>query len=235
MFGWSDPASSRRKCPACFCSDLTRSPVLGSPQVPYGGTNQSRGETQALLRAGILSGKAAFALANQGRKQSRRPTQSPRERQCSGLPIWSLFQSNKPDLLPRKYPLRSRSIGDDYGALQSLVSCTDRTIGIRIVVEEWDRIGQFYASLESGHTTASVALKRLVAFSGKNRFYRGQPGCLAATAYQEIWSCLGVREYRAATIETRSGFRCGLAQECAAAFVWELPACPDSECCPGFL
>jgi TnpA family transposase len=34
------------------------------------------------------------------------------------------------------------------------------------------RKGQFYASLESGHTTASTALKRLVGYTGKNHFYR---------------------------------------------------------------
>ena len=33
-------------------------------------------------------------------------------------------------------------------------------------------MGQFYMSLETGHTTASVALKRLAAFSPKNRFYK---------------------------------------------------------------
>jgi TnpA family transposase len=33
-------------------------------------------------------------------------------------------------------------------------------------------MGQFYASLESGHTTASVALKRLASYSKKNHFYR---------------------------------------------------------------
>ena len=33
-------------------------------------------------------------------------------------------------------------------------------------------MGHFYASLESGHTTASVALKRLNGFTGKNHFYR---------------------------------------------------------------
>jgi TnpA family transposase len=38
--------------------------------------------------------------------------------------------------------------------------------------EQWDRMGQFYASLESGHTTASVALKRLASYSKKNHFYR---------------------------------------------------------------
>jgi TnpA family transposase len=33
-------------------------------------------------------------------------------------------------------------------------------------------MGQFYASLESGHTTASVALKRLASCTAMNRFYR---------------------------------------------------------------
>ena len=33
-------------------------------------------------------------------------------------------------------------------------------------------MGQLYASLKTGHVTASVALKRLVGFSAKNRFYR---------------------------------------------------------------
>ena len=33
-------------------------------------------------------------------------------------------------------------------------------------------MAQLYASLKTGHVTASVALKRLVAFSTKNRFYR---------------------------------------------------------------
>jgi TnpA family transposase len=33
-------------------------------------------------------------------------------------------------------------------------------------------MGQLYASLKTGHVAASVALKRLVGFSAKNRFYR---------------------------------------------------------------
>jgi TnpA family transposase len=41
-----------------------------------------------------------------------------------------------------------------------------------MIAEQWDRMGQFYASLERGHTTTSVALKRLVSCSAKNRFYR---------------------------------------------------------------
>jgi TnpA family transposase len=53
----------------------------------------------------------------------------------------------------------------DYGSMASLVSRADQTID----TEQWDRMGQLYASL---HVTASVALKRLVGFSAKNRFYR---------------------------------------------------------------
>jgi len=60
----------------------------------------------------------------------------------------------------------------DYGSLATLVDRKDRTIHLDWISEQWDRMGQFYASLESGHATASVALKRLVAFNGKNHFYR---------------------------------------------------------------
>lgn len=60
----------------------------------------------------------------------------------------------------------------DYGPLKPLVDRWDHTIHLEWVEEQWDRMGQFYASLESGHTTASTALKRLAAFSGKNHFYR---------------------------------------------------------------
>ncbi len=56
--------------------------------------------------------------------------------------------------------------------LSSLVDRADRTINPEEFVEHWDRMGQFYASLECGHTTASVALQRLVACNAKNQFYR---------------------------------------------------------------
>ncbi len=47
-----------------------------------------------------------------------------------------------------------------------------RTIHTDWIVDQWDRMGHFYASLESGHTTASTAMKRLNGFTGKNHFYR---------------------------------------------------------------
>ena len=60
----------------------------------------------------------------------------------------------------------------DYGILTSLVDRAGSTINTAFIAEHWDRIGQFYASLEQGHTTASVALKRLAGFTNKNHFYR---------------------------------------------------------------
>jgi len=60
----------------------------------------------------------------------------------------------------------------DYGALENLVSRANRTIKPDVIAAQWDRLGHFYASLERGHTTASVALRRLVRYSAKNRFFR---------------------------------------------------------------
>jgi hypothetical protein len=42
----------------------------------------------------------------------------------------------------------------------------------RVIAAQWDRMGQFYASLEGGHMAASVAPKRLASCTAKNRFYR---------------------------------------------------------------
>jgi TnpA family transposase/predicted transcriptional regulator len=60
----------------------------------------------------------------------------------------------------------------DYGVLKGLVGRTDQTIDTELIAEQWDRMGQLYASLQTGHVTASVALRRLVGYGGKNRFYR---------------------------------------------------------------
>ena len=59
----------------------------------------------------------------------------------------------------------------DYGVLEPLLSRRDRQIKMDLVVEQWDRMGQFYATFKSGHTTASVALKRLYSMSRRNQFY----------------------------------------------------------------
>jgi len=60
----------------------------------------------------------------------------------------------------------------DYGVVEPLVRQKGRTINLKIILEQWDRMAQFYASLESGHATASIALRRLAAFSQTNNFYK---------------------------------------------------------------
>jgi len=60
----------------------------------------------------------------------------------------------------------------DYGVLEPLLNRRDRMIHMDWVVDQWDRMGQFYATLKTGHTTASTALKRLNSMSKKNQFYR---------------------------------------------------------------
>ncbi|MFC1833871.1 Tn3 family transposase [Thermodesulfobacteriota bacterium] len=60
----------------------------------------------------------------------------------------------------------------DYGPLNQIVARNDRTIHLDWISDQWDRMGQFYASLKAGHSTASVALKRLISYGAKNEFYR---------------------------------------------------------------
>lgn len=60
----------------------------------------------------------------------------------------------------------------DYKSLTPLLERKDRSLNIDWIVEQWDRLGHFYASLESGHVTASTAMKRLNGYTGKNHFYR---------------------------------------------------------------
>ncbi len=59
-----------------------------------------------------------------------------------------------------------------YGKLWPMLASRDRQLKLDWVAEEWDRIGRFFCSLSTGHTTASVAMKRVVAFGGANHFYR---------------------------------------------------------------
>lgn len=60
----------------------------------------------------------------------------------------------------------------NYGNLVSLVAGKNKLIHMDWIEDQWDKIGHFYASMASGHTTASTALKRLTGFSPKNHFYR---------------------------------------------------------------
>ena len=67
---------------------------------------------------------------------------------------------------------RSTDDLDDYGVLAPMLSPRDRKLHLDWVVEQWDRIAQFFCSMATGYTTASVAMKRIHAFGGGNHFYR---------------------------------------------------------------
>ena len=59
----------------------------------------------------------------------------------------------------------------DYGALEMVLRRGRRAVNFRLVAEQWERIGQFYAAFPAGHATASAALQRLNRFQALNRFY----------------------------------------------------------------
>lgn len=104
-------------------------------------------------------------------------------------------------LLGRKHSPRIRNVKKQriykidkvraYGALSPLVTSKDRLIHIDWIVDQWDRMGHFYASLEAGHVTASTALKRLASFSEQNHFYRANREFGRIIKTENIWNtCL---------------------------------------------
>ena len=59
----------------------------------------------------------------------------------------------------------------DHGVLEPVLKRGRRAVNFRLIAEQWDRIGQFYAAFPAGHATASAALQRLNRFQASNRFY----------------------------------------------------------------
>ena len=59
----------------------------------------------------------------------------------------------------------------DHGVLEPVLQRGRRAVNFRLIAEQWDRIGQFYAAFPAGHATASAALQRLNRFRASNRFY----------------------------------------------------------------
>ena len=64
------------------------------------------------------------------------------------------------------------NVEKDYGSLNRLLKGARHTIYMDAIIDQWDRMGHFYASLEAGHVTASTALKRLTGHTEKNLFYK---------------------------------------------------------------
>ena len=59
----------------------------------------------------------------------------------------------------------------DHGVLEPVLPRGRRAVNFRLIAEQWDRIGQFYAAFSAGHATASAALQRLNRFQASNRCY----------------------------------------------------------------
>ena len=59
----------------------------------------------------------------------------------------------------------------DHGAFEPVLKRGRPAVSFRLIAEQWDRIGQFYAAFPAGHATASAALQRLNRFQASNRFY----------------------------------------------------------------
>ncbi len=77
----------------------------------------------------------------------------------------------------------------DYSSLNSLIAGGNHTIKMKPIIDQWDRMAHFYASLSAGHVTASVALKRLSSSTTKNHFYQAnvQLGRILKTEHILRW------------------------------------------------
>jgi TnpA family transposase len=77
----------------------------------------------------------------------------------------------------------------DYGSLKKLVKGANHTTKMHFIVDQWDRMGHFFASLEAGHVTASTALRRLTGFTEKNHFYKAcvELGRIFKTEHILMW------------------------------------------------
>ena len=47
----------------------------------------------------------------------------------------------------------------DHGVLEPVLQRGRRAVNFRLIAEQWDRIGQFYAAFPAGHASASAALQ----------------------------------------------------------------------------
>ena len=93
--------------------------------------------------------------------------------------------------------------GRDHGVLEPVLKRGRRAVNFRLIAEQWDRIGQFYAAFPAGHATASAALQRLKPVPGLEPLLRRQPG--ARPGAED-------RVRAAGTCPSRScGRRCGVA------------------------
>ena len=60
----------------------------------------------------------------------------------------------------------------NYKSLSPLLTRKESTIDMTSIVNQWDRMAHFYASISTGHVSASLAMRKLLSFNSKNEFYK---------------------------------------------------------------
>lgn len=60
----------------------------------------------------------------------------------------------------------------DHGWLEPVLGRGRKSINFKVIAQNWDRLGRFFASFPSGLTTASTALQRRNRFKPSNHFYK---------------------------------------------------------------
>ena len=63
-------------------------------------------------------------------------------------------------------------------------------MNFRLIAEQWDRIGQFYAAFPAGHATAAAALHRLNRFQASTRIWSGDVWLARSRRYGDIRKAL---------------------------------------------
>ncbi len=84
----------------------------------------------------------------------------------------------------------------DYGNLAPLLKHKGAKIPLALVEKNWLEMAQFYASIEQGKVTASVAIRRLLSLSKKNEFYKANLALGRILKTEHILNHMSNEEYR---------------------------------------
>lgn len=84
----------------------------------------------------------------------------------------------------------------DYGNLAPLLQHKSAKISLALIEKYWVEMSQFYASIEQGKVTASVALRRLLSLSKKNEFYKANLYLGRILKTEHILAHMSDQEYR---------------------------------------
>ena len=84
----------------------------------------------------------------------------------------------------------------DCGRLAPLLKHKEAHINISYIEDHWEEMAQFYASIEQGKVTASVAMRRLLSLSKKNVFYKANLHLGRILKTEHILAHMSDQDYR---------------------------------------